>query len=151
MLQRYNILAHLLRNEASIIIFCLRYEASIIILYIKSFSHIFATFVYQEIRPLMLFICGHWCHLDLSRVNGGFRGVGMQGVGYDMGSKFARGGISVAAVTVVCYNLTIGKMEAERAELIAIILNVAEVMHHIFRCIHKRHLGRLKEENHITF
>ena len=44
----------------------------------------------------------------------------LQGAGYD-GSKFVRGGISVAAVTVVGFDLTIDKMEAERAELIAII------------------------------
>ena len=76
----------------------------------------------------------------------------MQGAGYDVGSKFARGGMaSVAAVTIVWFDLTIDKMEAERAELIAIIIDVAKMMHHIFRCIHKRHLGRLKEESNITF
>jgi hypothetical protein len=64
----------------------------------------------------------------------GFRGVGLQ---YDVGPKFTRGGISVAAVTVVCLDLTIDKMEAEWAELIAIILNVAKMMHHVFHCIHK--------------
>ena len=63
--------------------------------------------------------------------------MGLQGAGYDVGSKFARGGISVVAVTVVCFDLTIDKREAELAELIAIILNVAEIMHHIFRCIPK--------------
>ena len=67
---------------------------------------------------------------------GGLWGLGMQGPGYDEGSKFARGGISVAAVTVVCFDLTKDKMEAERAELIAIILNVAKMIQ-IFRCIHK--------------
>ena len=46
---------------------------------------------------------------------------------HDAGSKFVRGGISVASVTVVCFDLTIDKMEAERAELIAIILNVAKL------------------------
>ena len=61
--------------------------------------------------------------------------MGLQGAGYDVGSKFARGGISVVAV--VCFDLTIDKREAELAELIAIILNVAEIMHHIFRCIPK--------------
>ena len=49
----------------------------------------------------------------------------MQGARYDVGFKFTRGWISAAAVT--------DKMEAERAELIAIILNVAQMMHHIFR------------------
>ena len=61
----------------------------------------------------------------------------MQGVGYDLGSKFAGGWISVAGVTVVCFDLIIDKIEAERAELIAIIQNVAKMMHHIFHCIHK--------------
>ena len=37
--------------------------------------------------------------------------MGLQGAGYDVGSK-----ISVAAVTVVCFDLTIDKMEAEWAE-----------------------------------
>ena len=50
----------------------------------------------------------------------------MQGAGYELGSKFARGAISVLAFAVVCLDLTIDKMEAERAELIAIILNVAK-------------------------
>ena len=36
----------------------------------------------------------------------------------------------MAAITVVC--LTVDKMEAGRAELITIILNVAKIMHHIF-------------------
>ena len=72
------------------------------------------------------FLCGHRCRLDISRIKG-FRGVGLQGAGRDVGSKFARGGISVAAVTVVCFDLTMDKMEAERAELIAIILNVAKL------------------------
>ena len=61
--------------------------------------------------------------------------MGLQGAEYDKGATFARAGISVAAVTVVF--LTVGKMEAEREELIAIILNVAKMMHYIFRCIHK--------------
>jgi hypothetical protein len=68
--------------------------------------------------------------------------VGLQCAGYDVGSKLARGGIRVAAVTVVCFDLTIDKMEAE---LIAIILNVAKMMHHIFCCIHKiRSIDRSK-------
>ena len=46
----------------------------------------------------------------------------MQGAVYDIGSKFARGGISVAAVTVICFGLTTDSMEAERAELIAEML-----------------------------
>ena len=58
--------------------------------------------------------------------------VGLQGAGYDVGSKLARGGIIVAAVTVVSFGLTTDKMEAERAELIAMILNVARMMQHIF-------------------
>jgi predicted HAD superfamily phosphohydrolase YqeG len=61
----------------------------------------------------------------------------LQGAGYDIGSKFARGRISTTAIAVVGFGLTTDKMEAERAELIAIILNVAKMMHHIFRCIHK--------------
>ena len=36
-------------------------------------------------------------------------GVGLQGAGYDVGSKFVRGGISVAAVTVVCLDFDHGK------------------------------------------
>ena len=50
-------------------------------------------------------------------------------------SKSARGGISAAAVTVDCFGLTTDSMKAERAELITIILNVAETRQHIFRCI----------------
>jgi hypothetical protein len=71
----------------------------------------------------------------------------LQGTGYDVGSKFARGGISLAAVSVV--RLTVDKMEAEWAELIAIILNVAKMMQHIFRCINKSETSideRLKHE-----
>ena len=34
------------------------------------------------------------------------------------------------------YGLTADSTEAERPELITIILNVAAAMHHIFRCIH---------------
>jgi len=60
----------------------------------------------------------------------------MQGAVYDVGSKFVRGGISAAVVPVVCFGFTADGMEAERAELTAIILNVAATMHHIFRCIH---------------
>ena len=44
----------------------------------------------------------------------------MQGAGYDVGSKFARGRIRVAAVTVVCFDLTIDKMEAELLSVIII-------------------------------
>ena len=61
----------------------------------------------------------------------------MQGAGYDVGSKCVRGGLSAAVVTVVCFGLTRDKIEAERAELIAIILNVAKTRNHIVRCIHK--------------
>jgi hypothetical protein len=39
----------------------------------------------------------------------------------------------VAAVTVVYFDLTIDKMEADQEELIAIILIVVKIMHHIFR------------------
>ena len=60
----------------------------------------------------------------------------MHGARYDIGSKFARGRRGAAAVTLVCFGLTTDSIEAERAELIAIILNVAATMHHIFRCIH---------------
>ena len=60
----------------------------------------------------------------------------MQGAVYDVGSNFARGGISTAAVTVACLGLTADSTEAEGAELIAILFNVAATMHHIFRCIH---------------
>ena len=50
---------------------------------------------------------------------------------YDAGSKFTRGGISVATVTIVWFDLTRDKIEAEeRAEVNAIILNVE---YHIFR------------------
>ena len=64
--------------------------------------------------------------MDISRINGGFRGVD-----YDAGSKFTRGGISVATVTIVWFDLTRDKIEAEeRAEVNAIILNVE---YHIFR------------------
>ena len=55
--------------------------------------------------------------------------------------KFARGGISAATVTLV---LTTDSAEAEPAKLIAIILNVAAAMHHIFCCIHSiRSIERL--------
>jgi len=60
----------------------------------------------------------------------------LQGAGYDVGSKFARGRISAAAVTVVGFGLTTDSTKAEQAELIAIILNVAATMHHIFSFIH---------------
>ena len=66
----------------------------------------------------------------------GVEGVGLQATGYDLGSKFARGGISAAAVTVVCFGLTTDSMDAEWAEFIVMILNVAATMHHIFRSIH---------------
>ena len=65
---------------------------------------------------LMLYM--NQCRLDISRSTGGFKGVGFPGAGYDVGSKFARGWISVVAVTVVCLGLTTDKMEAERAELL---------------------------------
>ena len=61
--------------------------------------------------------------------------------------KFVRGGISVAAVTVVCFDLTIEKMEAEGAEHNAIILNVAKIMHHIFRCRRISGLIHVSESN----
>ena len=40
------------------------------------------------------------------------------------------------ALLVICFGLTADSMEAERAQLIAIILNVVATMHHIFLCIH---------------
>ena len=62
----------------------------------------------------------------------------MQRAGYDLGSRFARGKIIAAAVTsLFCFDHRQhgDSMEAERAELIAINLNVAATMHHIFRYI----------------
>ena len=59
--------------------------------------------------------------------------MGLQGAEYDVGPKFTRGRLSAAAVTLVYFGLTTDKTEAEWAELIVIILNVAAVMHHIFR------------------
>ena len=56
----------------------------------------------------------------------------MQRAGLDAWSKFARGGISAATDTIVCFGLTADSTEAERAELIAIILNVTATMHHIY-------------------
>ena len=38
--------------------------------------------------------------------------MGLPGVGYDVGSKFTRGGISVAAVILVCFGLTRERSEA---------------------------------------
>jgi hypothetical protein len=38
----------------------------------------------------------------------------------------------MAAVTELCFALTTEKMEAEQAEIMAIILNIAKIMHHIF-------------------
>jgi hypothetical protein len=55
----------------------------------------------------------------------------LQGVGYEVGC-----GISAAGVTLVCFGSTTDSMEEDRAELIAIILNVAATLYHIFRCIH---------------
>ena len=54
--------------------------------------------------------------------------MGLQGAGYDVGSECARGGISAAAVTAVCFGLTKDKMGKERAELISIVLNVSKMM-----------------------
>jgi hypothetical protein len=51
-------------------------------------------------------------------------------MGYDVGSKLSRG-----RCHSLCFGLTADSTEAERAKLIAIILNVAAVMHYIFRCI----------------
>ena len=79
---------------------------------------------------------------DISRINRGFRGSGIQGAGYDVGSRFASGRISTAPVTQVCFGLTADSTEAERAELIEINLNVAAVMHHIFCCIHNIGIDR---------
>ena len=61
------------------------------------------------------------CRSCSSRISGWFRGEGggsCKGVGYDVGWRFTRGGI-------ICFGLTADGTEAERAELIAIILNVA--------------------------
>ena len=61
--------------------------------------------------------------------------MGLQGTGYDIGSNFARGGIS-AAVVPVCFGLTTDSMEAERVEL---ILNVAAT----YIPLHPQHLKHL--------
>ena len=58
--------------------------------------------------------------------------------------KFARCRISTAAVILVCFGLTADSTQAERAELIVIILNVAAAINHIFRCIHNIHIDRWK-------
>ena len=110
----YIILLHQLRNEASIIIFSIRYEASIILfVLINRSTYVLHIFTLRVIHT--------WCFW----------------AGYDIGYNFARGGISVAAVTVVCFGLITDKMKAERAEPITIFLNFAKMMHHIFRCSHK--------------
>ena len=59
----------------------------------------------------------------------------MQGAGNDVGSKFARGGISAAAVTELCFVLTQTKWRHNGQNVN--ILNVAKMMHHIFGCIYK--------------
>ena len=110
----------------------------------KPFSHMSSSFLLHcisgdsTLRAIhtWCFICGHWFHSDVSKINGGLRGVGLQGTEYNVGSKFARGGISAAAVTLVCFGLTTDSIEAERAEVIVFNLDVAAMMHHIFRCIH---------------
>ena len=42
--------------------------------------------------------------------------MGLQGAGYDVGSKFARAGIRMAAVILVCLGLTANRTEAEQAD-----------------------------------
>ena len=69
----------------------------------------------------------------------GLGGRACKGTGYDVGWRFARGGIRTAAVNLVCFGLTIDSTEAERAELIAIISSVAAAMHHP---LHPQHLHR---------
>ena len=112
-----------------------------------AFTHVirlFTAFLYQDIQPWGWFtlihtwclICGHQCRSDISRIKQGFRGVGLQGAGYDVGSNFAGGGIRAAGVTLAFFGLTEDSTETEQAELITIILSVAATMHHIFRCIH---------------
>ena len=74
----------------------------------------------------------------------------MEGAGYDVGFQFARGKISAAAVILACFGLTTESTEAERAELILIILNVAATIHHIFRCIHSiRRINERLEEHEL--
>ena len=58
----------------------------------------------------------------------------MHGAGYDVGCRFARGGIGL-------FWFDPDGTVAERAELIAIILNVSAAMH-IFRCIHNIRIDR---------
>ena len=67
----------------------------------------------------------------------------MHGARYDIGSKFARGGIGAAAVTLVCFGLTTDGIEAERAELIAIIFKVAATMLHI-HSTYKKHWEKMQ-------
>ena len=50
---------------------------------------------YSHLLPDMLTFCGS----DIIRISGCFRGVGLQGLGYEVGSKLSRGGIR-AAVTL---------------------------------------------------
>ena len=49
----------------------------------------------------LMLICKHQCRSDISRINGWFRGVGLQGAVYGVGCMFKRGRISAAPVTVV--------------------------------------------------
>ena len=44
-------------------------------------------------------ICRHRCRSQISRINGGFRGAGLQVAGYDVGLRSARGGIRTAPDT----------------------------------------------------
>ena len=76
--------------------------------------------------------------MEINVIQTSVESTGGQGGGLargDVGSKFARGGMSAAAVIVVCFGLTADSTEVEGAELTAIILNVAATMHQIFRCI----------------
>ena len=43
-----------------------------------------------------------FCTFVISKINRGFRGAGLQGAGYDVGSRFARCRIRTAPVTQVC-------------------------------------------------
>ena len=100
----YNILVPLLCNEASIITFSLRYEASIIIFYLH--FHTSSAFLLRlSIRRfdpegdwnLMLYMRTS-TSLRHQQNQRGFRGPGLQGAGYDVGSNLARGGMSLSFI-----------------------------------------------------
>ena len=79
---------------------------------------------HSHMRPM----CGHRAAVDSLDV---LRRRGLRG-----------GGIWRSASIRVCYDLTADGTEAERTQLITIILNVAAVMHLIFRCIHNIRIDR---------